>query len=84
MNKYKDLAREMKKQWNMKVTVIPIVFGSFATVLKALENRLEMRGRTETIQTITLLKSARIPRRSEKTIYIVQLEGNSNLAKLSL
>ena len=26
--KYMDLARELKKQWNMKVTVIPIVIGA--------------------------------------------------------
>ena len=27
-DKYLDLARELKKQWNMKVTVIPIVIGT--------------------------------------------------------
>ena len=25
----KDLARELKKLWNMKVTIIPIVIGAF-------------------------------------------------------
>ena len=30
--KYRDSARELKKLWNMKVTIIPIVI--FATVAK--------------------------------------------------
>ena len=34
-DKYLDLARELeKKLWNMKVTIIPIVFGAFGTVIK--------------------------------------------------
>ena len=28
-NKYQDLARELEKLWNMKVSVIPIVIGAF-------------------------------------------------------
>ena len=50
----------------MKVTIIPIVIGAFDTVtkrfLKGLED-LEVGGRVETIQTITLLRTARILRR---------------------
>ena len=55
-----DLARELKKLWNMKVTVIPIVVGALGTVTKGLVKRpedLEIRGRVETIQTIALLRS---------------------------
>ena len=33
-DKYLGLARELKKPWNMKVTVIPIVIGTLGTVLK--------------------------------------------------
>ena len=33
-DKYLDLARELKKLWNMKVTIIPIVIGAFGTVTK--------------------------------------------------
>ena len=33
-DKYLDLARELKKLWNMKVTIIPIVIGAFGTVNK--------------------------------------------------
>ena len=62
-DKYLDLARELKKLWNMKVTIIPIVIGTFGTrtkgLLKGLED-LEIRGRVETIQTTTLLRTARI------------------------
>ena len=35
-DKYLDLARELKKLWNMKVTIIPIVNGAFRTVPKGL------------------------------------------------
>ena len=31
-DKHLDLARELKKLWNMKVTIIPIVIGAFGTV----------------------------------------------------
>ena len=61
-DKYLDLARELKKLWNMKVTIIPIVISAFGTVTKgSLKGRedLEVGGRVETIQT-TLLKTARM------------------------
>ena len=35
-DKYLDLARELKKLLNMKVTIIPIVIGAFGTVTKRL------------------------------------------------
>ena len=35
-DKYFDLARELKKLGNMKVTIIPIVIGAFGTVTKGL------------------------------------------------
>ena len=54
----------------MKVIIIPIVTGAFGTVTnglkKGLEN-LDIRGRVETIQTTTLLRSARILRRVLET-----------------
>ena len=64
-DKYLDLARELKKLWNMKVTIIPIVIGAFGTVTKGLLKELEdlkVGGRVETIQTTTLLRTARILR----------------------
>ncbi len=30
-DKYLDLARELKKLWNMKVTIVPIVIGALGT-----------------------------------------------------
>ena len=69
-DKYLDLARELKKLWNMKVTIVPIVIGAFGTktkgLLKELED-LEVGGRVETIQMTALLKTARILRRVQKT-----------------
>ena len=35
-DKYLDLAKELKKLWNMQVTIIPIVIGTFDTVTKGL------------------------------------------------
>ena len=69
-DKYLDLARELKKLWNMQVTIIPIVIGAFGTVTKGLLKRLEdleVGGRVETIQTIALLRTARILRRVRET-----------------
>ena len=65
-----DLARELKKLWNMKVTIVPIVIGALSTItkglLKGLED-LEVGGRVETIQTTTLLRTAQILRRVLET-----------------
>ena len=33
-----DLARELKKLWNMQVTIIPLVISAFGTVTKGLQN----------------------------------------------
>ena len=69
-NNYLDLVSELEKLWKMKVTIIPIVFAAFGTVtkglLKGLEG-LEIRGRVESIQTTTLLRTARILRRVLET-----------------
>ena len=65
-DKYFDFAKELKKLWNIKVTIIPIVIGAFGSItkglLKGLED-LEFGGRIETIQTTALLRTARILRR---------------------
>ena len=36
MAKYLDLARELKKVWNMKLTFIPTVIGALDTITKVL------------------------------------------------
>ena len=69
-DKYLDFARELKKLWNRKLTIVPIVIGAFGTItkrlLKGLED-LEVGGRVETIQMTVLLRTARILRRVLKT-----------------
>ena len=50
-DKYSDLAREMKRQWDMKVTVIAIIIVARGTVTKGLVQVLEdmeIRGGMET------------------------------------
>ena len=65
-DKYFNLTRELKKLWNIKVKIIPVVIGCFSTVtkglLKGLED-LEVGGQVETIQTTTLLRTTGILRR---------------------
>ena len=69
-DKYLDLARELKKLWNVQVIIIPIVIGAFGTVTKGLLKELEdleVGERVETIQTTALLRTARILRRVLET-----------------
>ena len=52
-NKYHNLARELKKLWNMKGTILPIVIGAFGTSTKGLSKGmedLEVGGRVENSQ----------------------------------
>ena len=66
-----DLAREHKKTHrNMRLTVIPVVFGALRTIPKDLARKLkelEIGGRIGTIRTTALLRSARILRRVLET-----------------
>ena len=69
-DKYIDLASELKKLWNMKVTIVPIVIGAFGTITKRLLKGLadlEVGERVETIQMTALLRTARILRRVLET-----------------
>ena len=70
VSKYLNFAKELKKLWNMRVMIIPIVIDTLGTVtqelLKGLKD-LEIRGQVETNQTTTLLRSARILRRVLET-----------------
>ena len=63
--KYQDLAREIRKTWNVSTKVIPIVIGALGTVTDRLEQYLKDIGvttRIELIQKSTLLGTARIIR----------------------
>ena len=64
-SKYFDLVKELKKLWNVKVMVIPVVIEALGTVAKGLVKGLEdleITGCVETIRTTALLRSARILR----------------------
>ena len=70
MDKYLDLARELKKLWNMKVTIVSIVIDAFVTITKGLlkgQEDLEVGGRVESIQITALLRTARVLRRVLET-----------------
>ena len=48
IDKYLDLSRELRKQWKLRVTLIPIVIGGRWTVSKSFERglaELKIRGR---------------------------------------
>ena len=67
---YSQLDRELKKLWNMKMTIIPTVISTFGTVTKGLRKGLkdlEVGEWVETIQSTTLLRTARILRRVLET-----------------
>ena len=69
-DKYLDLAKELKKLWNMKATIVPIVIGAFGSITKGFLKGLkdsEVGGRVETIQMTALLRTARILRRVLET-----------------
>ena len=74
--KYLDLAQELKKLWNMKVTILLIVSGALARVtkgiVKGLED-LEIRGQVETIQTTVLLRWDESWRLEETLIQAVRI-----------
>ena len=60
----------MKKLWDMKITIVPIVIGALGTITKGLIkglDDLEVGGLVETIQTTELLRTARILRRVLET-----------------
>ena len=59
-----------KKMWNLRVTRIPIIFGALVTVptiLKKELEELEIQGQIKTMQTIGLLRPARILRKVLET-----------------
>ena len=69
-NNITEISQNLKKIWNMKVTIISIVIGAFGTVTKGLLRGLEdleVGRRVKTIQATILLRSARILRRFLET-----------------
>ena len=69
LNKILRPCQRTKKNSKIKVILIPVIVGALGTVLKTQKkkfDKLEIRGRIETIQTTALLKSARIFRRVQE------------------
>ena len=67
---YPDLTRELKKLWNMNVTIILTIIGALGKVTKGLvlgQGDLEIMGWVETVHTAALLWLARILRRVLET-----------------
>ena len=61
--KYLDMSRELKKVWNSKLEVVPVVIGALGTPAKVLEKRLETTGietRINELQKTVLLHTGRI------------------------
>ena len=66
IEKYQDLARELRKIWNKKVKVIPIIIGALGTTPKLLRKRLEdidIDTKIVELQKSAILYSARILRK---------------------
>ena len=67
VQKYQDLVRELRKLWQVKVKVVPVVVGALGTIPKALEKHLKEIGtsvRVDLLQKVALLEiSARILRK---------------------
>ena len=69
VQKYQDLARELRKLWQVKVKVVPVVVGALGTIPKALKKHLKEIGtyvsvRVELLQKAALLGTARILRKT--------------------
>ena len=66
IDKYQDLARELRKVWNTTVTVVPIVIGALGAVVNVAEELIKLnieRKEIPKVQFAALLGSARILRR---------------------
>ena len=66
IQKQQDLARELKKIWNIKVKVIPIVIGALGTTPKRLEKwlrEINVECKVQELQKTVILNSARILRK---------------------
>ena len=60
------MARELKKVWNMKVAVVPLVVGALGTPAKALDKRLKTISRKTKItklQKTVLIHASRVLRK---------------------
>ena len=66
VDKYQDLAREIKRLWKVEARVIPIVIGALGMILRGLEENLRTFGikiKIELIQKVALLGTTRMLRK---------------------
>ena len=66
IEEYLDLARELKKVWNIRVIVVPLVAGAMGTPAKELERRLKTIGietKITELQKTVLIHTSRILRK---------------------
>ena len=66
IEKYLDLTRELKKLWNRKVILVPLVVGALGTSVKELEKRLKTIGidtKITELQNTGLIYTGRILRK---------------------
>ena len=66
IEKYQDLGRELRKIWNVKVTIVPLVVGSFGATPEQFGNRykqIDITVGTAQVQKTVLLGTARILRK---------------------
>ena len=67
VQKYQDLARELRKLWQIKVKVVPVVVGALGTIPKELVKHLNEKGTSVRValpQNAALLGTARILRKT--------------------
>ena len=66
-DKYLDLARKLKKPWNMKVTNIQIIIGAFGTVTKRTGKRTGGLGNNGTSGDCSMYNIVEIGQNTEKS-----------------
>ena len=79
-DKYLDLARDSKRLRNMKVTIVPIVFGTFGTITKGLlrgVEDLEVGGRLESIQNDSITENGQNTEKSPGDLRILAVTQTS-------
>ena len=66
MDKYQELAREIKRLWKVEARVIHFIIGALGTIPRGLEENLRTLGimiKVKLIQEVALLGTARILRK---------------------
>ena len=83
-DQYWHLACELTKLKHVRVTVIPVVVGALGMVTKEKMEEIEIRWRIDSIQTVALLRAARIFRRVRvpRRHVVTQTPGKNHQIKL--